>query len=393
MSVRARTHGAYRARGMAAALDLTRGMRAAAKTAIFFLKVYPVLPSRPVDWVTGKPVVERVRYPSRDENGELCEVESDLYRPSTGGEHARYPGIVVCLGVVPFGQDHPQVPRLGEALARSGFAALLYWSPEMRDCRLDPADIGNIALAYQWLLERPYVDPARSGLLGTCVGGSFALMAAASPSVRDRVAFLSAYAPYSSMLTLARDIASRTRSRGNLREPWQVDPLTYKVFLRSLTALLQPSERELLRNAFAEQDALTDHTMDPAELSEDGRAVYRLLTAADAGEAEIALREGLPAALRERLATMSPMSYLRDIHAPLIVILHDRDDQVVPVGESRRLRSALALAGRDAAHYTELGVFQHLDPTKGKPPLLRLLRELARFYVAVYPLFKQSLAS
>src|SRR5512134_3117191 len=193
---------------------VTRPIRAVMKSMIFVLKLFPMLPSQPVDWVTKPPVVEKVRYPTRD-----GEVDGDLYRPSGDGPH---PGIVVCLGVVPFGVDHPQVPVLGKALARAGFAALLYWSPAMRDLRLDPEDIENIALAYHWLIQQPYVDAARSRLLGTCVGGSFALMAAANPLIRDQVAFLSAYAPYSSLWTFARDVASGTRSGGNGREPWRV---------------------------------------------------------------------------------------------------------------------------------------------------------------------------
>jgi hypothetical protein len=43
---------------------LTQQMRAVAKTAVFFLKVFPMLPSRPVDWVTKTPVIEKVSYPS-----------------------------------------------------------------------------------------------------------------------------------------------------------------------------------------------------------------------------------------------------------------------------------------------------------------------------------------
>src|SRR5437763_3427008 len=220
----------------------TQSIRAVAKAAIFFLKVFPMLPSRPVDWVTKPPVIEKVRYPTR-----VGQAEGDLYRPRASGPH---PGIVVCLGVVPFGVDHPQVPILGKALARAGFAALLYWSPIMRDFRLDPEDSENIALAYRWLIEQPSVDPARSGLLGTCVGGAFALMAAASPLIRDRVGFIGAYAPYSSMWPFARDIATATRSCGDVREPWRVDPLTRKVFVHSLPALLRLGEAERLRSAF-----------------------------------------------------------------------------------------------------------------------------------------------
>jgi hypothetical protein len=364
-------------------------VRAVIRSVIFFLKVFPMLPSKPVDWVTKPPAMEKLSY--RTHAGRA---EGDVYRPPSGGPH---PGVVVSLGVVPFGVEHPQVARLGAALARSGFAALLYWSPAMRDLRLDPVDIADLTSAYRTLLEQPYVDPARSGFLGTCVGGSFALMAAASPSIRGRLAFVSAYAPYASMWTLARDIACATRTLGDTREPWQVDPLTWKVYVRSLTDSLQPGEAQRLRDAFedhlssdAPNSAIvrspTPEHLDPGGLSEDGRAVFRLLPAADPDGAETALRL-LPPSLRARLTAMSPVGYVNDIEAPLIVLLHDRHDPVIPVGESRRLRSALS--GRAGVRYTELG-FRHLDPTRLSP--IRLARELPRLYLAMYPLFRRAMA-
>ena len=352
----------------------TLPIRAAAKAATFFLKVFPMLPSKPIDWVTKPPVVQKVQYPTR-----AGQVEGEVYRPSGAGP---YPGLVVCLGVVPFGVDHPQVPVLGKALARAGFAALLYWSPAMRDFRLDADDIENIALAYNWLITQPYVDPARSGLLGTCVGGSFALMAAAHPLIRDRIAFLSAYAPYSSLWTFAHDVASCSRSSGDGREPWQVDQLTRKVFVHCITTFLEPSEAERLRSVFSnENEPLVDF-----DLSADAQSVYSLLTARNETEAEAALHK-LPLILQKNLTDLSPMNYLKDIHAPLMVLLHDRGDQVIPVGESRRLRSAFN--GDRRVYYTEMQ-FQHLDPVKAKLPLVRLVRELSKFFIAVYLLFRQA---
>jgi hypothetical protein len=362
----------------ARATRLTTSAGAAAKTAVLLLKVYPMLPSRPLDWVTPRPVVERFRYPTS-----RGPAEGDLYRPSGPGPH---PAVVVCLGVVPFGVEHPQVPRLGEALARSGFAALLYWSPAMRDFRLDPADVADIASAYEHLLGRPDIAPARSGLIGTCVGGAFALMAAADPRIRDRIAFVCAYAPYASMWTLARDIASATRQRDGAREPWAVDPLTRKVYLHSVTALLEPDEAARLRATFADPHG---RFVGPT-LSEDGQAVLPLLTTLAADETEAALHR-LPAALQERLNALSPLHYLADLHAPLIVLLHDRDDAVVPVGESRSLRDALG--GRSGVRYTEFTVFRHMDPSKGKSPAIALGRELVRFGCAIYPLFRPAVAA
>jgi dienelactone hydrolase len=356
--------------------EVTHPVRAAARAAVFFLKVFPMLPSAPVDWVTESPVVERVTYPTRTE-----EAQGDLYRPASAGPH---PGIVVCLGVVPFDVDHPQVPVLGNALARAGFAALLYWSPAMRDFRLDPDDIDNIALAYDWLITRPDVDGARSGLLGTCVGGSFALMAASAPLIRDRIAVLSAYSPYSSMRTFATDIASSTRSTEDGREPWHVDQLTRKVFVHSLTASLDEGEARLLQDTFS---AATG-TLETASFSTEGKAVYALLTASNPSQADSALH-ALPREMQEHLAALSPASYLQDLHVPVIVLLHDRGDQVIPVGESRRL--VAALGARPGLHFTEMQ-FQHLDPVRGRLPLPRLLKELGKFLLAVYPIFRESTA-
>ena len=328
-------------------------LRAVAKTVVCLFKVYPMLPSKPIDWVTPRPIVERLGYQTS-----VGDAEGDLYRPSSPGPH---PGVVVCLGVVPFGVEHPQVPRLGEALARSGFAALLYWSPAMRDFRLDPADVEDIASAYDALLARPDIDPARSGLLGTCVGGAFALMAASSPRVRDRVNFVMAYAPYASMWTLARDIASASRCHDGAREPWDVDPLTRKVFEHSIGALLQ-----------------------------DSGEPQPLLGALGPIEAERAL-QSLSPDLRKWLDDLSPIAYLSDVRAPLIVLLHDRDDPVIPVDESRRLRDALA--HRAGVRYTEFTVFKHLDPSKGHPSAIALTRELMRFGRAVYPVFEVAVSN
>ena len=362
----------YPIRNIFSAARVIKPIRAIARATIFFLKVFPMLPSRPVDWVTKEPVIQRVEYPTRS-----GQAEGDLYRPPDAGPH---PGILVCLGVVPFEVDHPQVPVLGKALARAGFAALLYWSPAMRDFRLDPQDLENLPLAYNWLIEQPYVDPARSGLLGTCVGGSFALMAAAHPLIRDQVAFLSAYAPFSSMSTFARDIASQACV--DEHKPWQVDPLTRKVFIHSVTAILEPGEAERLRNAFDDER----RNPEVRSLSNDGLAVYSLLAAHDVDSAQAAL-DNLPAIMQENLAALSPISYLKEIRAPLIVLLHDRGDKVIPVGESRRL--VAALDGNPGVQYTEME-FQHLDPVKGKLPLFRLIRELGKFFRALYPLFRQT---
>lgn len=348
-------------------------VQAALRTAVFVLKLMPMLPSKALDYVTPIPVIEKLEYPMVDGRA-----TGDFYRPGGKGRH---PGIVVCLGVVPFEVDHPQVPRLGEALARSGLAALLYWSPALRDFRLDPSDIENIALAYERVIAEPGVDASRSGLMGMCVGGSFALMAAAQPLIRDRVAFVAAFAPYGSLLSLGRDIASRSRTLDGERLDWAVDPLTRKVFVHSITSLLQPNEAQILRDVFDSEVG----EVNPAILSRAGQAVYGFLMARNLEEAEAAM-EGLPDELRTGLARLSPVNHVQNIRAPLLAISHDRDDTVIPVGESRSLVSLLGPS--ECLRYTEFEMFQHADPTRRHLSPRNLAWQLSKFFAWLYSVFR-----
>lgn len=324
-------------------------LRAHAREVAFILKVLPMLPSGVVDRVTAPPRVERFHYEAH-----AGEVVAEVYRPDTGRRH---PAMVLCLGVVPFGVEHPQVPRFCDALARAGFVALIHWSDAMRDKRLVPEDADDVARAYAALLDRDDVDPERSGLFGTCVGGTFALLAAAHPLIRDRVRFVGAFAPFSSMWTLARDVASGTRDDDAGVVPWTVDPLTREIFERTIRALLGPEQ------------------------------ALAVLDAHDATAADAALRS-LPPSAREDLDAMSPILHVSDIHAPCIAFGHDRDDVVIPIAESRRL--AAALSGREGVRFTEYAMFQHADPTSRHLSPLAFAREVVRFYGSLYPLFSAS---
>src|SRR5688500_14179514 len=89
---------------------------AVTRSPIFILKALPWT-SGAIDKVTPRPVIEHFAYPGQAEGA-----AAEVFRPAARGPH---PAVVVSLGVVPAGIDHPQRTRLGEALARAGFATLL----------------------------------------------------------------------------------------------------------------------------------------------------------------------------------------------------------------------------------------------------------------------------
>ena len=355
------------------AASLITTVQAAGATGAFVLRVMPMLPSRWLDRFSPAPRYERVDLPGLD-----CRAQGELFRPSRPGKH---PAMLVCLGVIPFDVTHPQVKRLGTALARGGFVTLIYWSPEMRAFRLATDDVDRMATAYEWLLEQPFVDPSRSGMLGTCVGGAYVFLAAATARIRDRVSFLAMLAPFSSMRTLALDIASATRKNDGGREPWPVDQISRKVLVCSLTEPLLAGDSTSLRAWLLEGCPRPDANT----LSKPARALLPLLDSPTYPEAEAALDQ-IPNLARE-FDTLSPLSRVDHVRAPLIVFGHDRDDLVIPVGESRRL--AAALAERPGATYTEFALFQHADPTKRKLRPWALGHQLWLFLRHIYPIFRQ----
>lgn len=367
------------------AVDARRDVRAAARCCVFVLKMIP-RPTSPVDRITRRPVVEKLAFETP-----AGPAEAELYRPPTPGPH---PGVVAAFGIAPPGAVDPRVPQMGMALARSGFAALLYWSPGVRDLRIEPSDVSELVAAYEVLLSQPCVDPRRSGMAGVCIGGSFALMAAAQPAIRDRVLFVCAYAPYASLTSIAVDVASGSRHLAEGVEPWEVDPLTWRVYVEAVTGWLPQQEAERLCEAFGPRirwdpsKTVVLHSppgeVDPGALSGDGRAALRLL-AAGAEDVDAALA-ALPPAAQALLAEMSPLSNLDGVRAGRIILMHDRFDHVIPVSESRRLRAALA--GRPGVVYTELYMHHLRMPTEFSPR--RIARELVRFLGAWYPMFRET---
>ena len=154
--------------------------------------------------------------------------------------------------------------------------------------------------------------------------------------------------------------------------------MTRKVFANELIeAMDDPQSRDILSRIFVEKQRVADEEVEG--LSDQARAVHQLLTGTTREEAE-RLYLTLPADFREDMAEISPRSYVSDLEAR-IMIMHDRDDDLVPSAESRRL--ADALESRGDFRYTEVLAFDHVRPTSGGG-LGSLLKEGYKLFKHMY---------
>jgi pimeloyl-ACP methyl ester carboxylesterase len=187
--------------------------------------------------------------------------------------------LVLVPGVTPDGKDDPRARAAARLLARVGYDVTLPTIPGLTRGRLRPDDVTPVVAALM-AAERPAVVVAVS------VGSGPALLAAADPRVRDRVAMVVTLGGYGSAPELVRFYLTGDYAYGRDAGHRHHDPALVRAFV----------------------DA-------NAELLDDSAHLHALLE------------------------TLSPVRVAPQITAPLVLV-HGRDDAVVPYTESLRLAAA-----------------------------------------------------
>ena len=350
--------------------------RAGFHTALFVFQVLE-MGIKPQALFTKEPVRREVNYPQAAGTG-----LADIYRIPDEEDRA---SVLIFLGANAAGRDDKDVVNLGNSLARAGFVVMFHWSPTMAlRSNIDPVEIDNLVSAFQYLRAQEFVDQDRLGMGGFCIGASFALVAAADPRIRDDVVFVNAFGPYFDARDLLMQLASRSRIYQGNSELWDPDRLTLRVFANELIETLEdPRGQQVLSRLFLEGQDVSEAEL--SDLPQEAQRVRQLLDGTTLKEAE-ALYQDLPAEFRASMNHISPSAHIGQLKAR-IMILHDRNDRLVPAAESRRLADALEERGN--YRYTEVLAFEHVRPASGGG-LWQLVREGVKLYRHMYGIMREA---
>ena len=347
-------------------------------TALFVTQVLNV-PVKPQTWFTLEPVRAEITYERPDRLG-----EADVYYIPDGKRRA---ALLVFLGANAAGRDDADVVNFGNALARAGYVPMFSWSPTMGlQNNVDPAEVENLVLAFQHLRSLDYVDPDRLGMAGFSVGGSFIMVAASDPRIREDVSFVNAFGAYYDARDFFVQIASSTKRSGDTVEHWDVDKLTRRVFANELIEVAPTeAERNILTRRFVDNAEVAQSELDgltgTADLSR------RLLDGTDPQEAGELLNQ-MPADFLEELDGISPSNHINNFENRLL-IMHDVGDPLIPVGESRRLVETLRSQGRQDLRYTETEIFEHVRPGADLQ-LWPLVKGASKLYLHMYGILRMA---
>jgi hypothetical protein len=351
-------------------LSCTTFGRAAVTGAFFLPDMMAPLPVRPVTWVTNTPIHERttVQYGSYF-------VPVDIYRPGDDGQHG---AMILSPGAPPLEPDDSRLTRLAGDVARAGFVMLIPFSPDLEAEMIYPREVDALVAEFQYLQQQPYVKTDKIGYIGVSVGSPLALLAAADPRINDDVAYAVSFGGYYDATDVLRSVTTGRIAYDGLEETWTPDEHSVDVMSEQvINRLSDGADRDVLLRALVDREP--GATADLWRLTPEGRAAFDLLTNKDPSKVDELLAK-LPAAPRQALADLSLGGRLQGLRAETF-ILHDVSDHYVPYTESRRLRDALQ--GQVKLHFTEVDVFEHVEPTIDRAAHT-LITDSAKLYLHLF---------
>jgi pimeloyl-ACP methyl ester carboxylesterase len=253
---------------------------------------------------------------------------------------------VLVPGAAPEGKDDARLVALALALARKRFEVLVPDIEAVRALRIGAADAVEIADAVRHLGDAwGAAGEASVGVVAISYALGPAVLAALRPEARDEVRFIVGVGGYYDVVAaIAFFTTGRYRAPGEAE--WRFRrPNEYGkwVFARSNADRLEtPDDRRLLAELARRKldDPAAEVAALAAALGPEGRSVWRLLVNTDPAEVP-ALVATLPPAIRGEIEALDLRRRdLAGLRARLL-LLHGRDDGIIPYTESLALAAAL----------------------------------------------------
>ena len=276
----------------------------------------------------------------------------DLYRPAEPALAA----VVLVPGVTPHGKDDARLVALATSLARVRFAVLVPEIPNLRALQVRPGDAIPIVDALQALTGSGEILPAAetyktAGVAAISYAVGPALLAVLEPNMQDRVGFLFLVGGYRDMTDLVTFFTTGFYRTGP-EAPWVAGapaPYAKWAFAKANANLLSEQRDQVLLTAMAERrrnDPAADLDDLAGRLGPEGKSVYALLTNRDP-ERIPALIAALPPAITDDLAGLDLSA--RDLSTLQrdVILIHGRDDPVIPFTESQALAEAIGPSRAD----------------------------------------------
>jgi len=286
--------------------------------------------------------------------------QGDLYRPV--GETAGA-GLLVMPGASPRGRDDPRVIAFAATWAEAGFLVLVPEVPNLRVQQVAAADAEIMAASLRYL-EAEMAGRPVGGLALSYAAGPM-LLASLEPDLAQDIDFLIVMGGYYDTQSVTTYFTTgKYREREGYR--WrhlEPDPFGTWIFVSANASRLESAgdQRRMAaiaqRRAYDQAAPIDDLTQG---LGPEGRSVLAFLENDDPERAP-QLYAALPAPIRREMEALNLANQDLSGPGPELLLLHGKEDRVIPYTESIALKEAVNAGGSGRASLTLLERFDHTE--------------------------------
>jgi len=283
--------------------------------------------------------------------------DADLYVP----EFNVRAGMVLVPGAAEQGRNDPRLVDFATSMARSGFAVLVPDILALRQLQPSPGSAREINDAFVFLRdEKDLVPSGWLGISAFSIAVGPAVLAALDPSISGRVNFLFLVGGYHDMvrtLTFLTTGYFDVDGRLQYRQPNEYGKWVYA--LSNSRSLQDPSGRAALAALARRKLDNTEAPVDDlrARLDPAGEAVYEFISNTDPARVPMLINL-LPPAVQADIAALNLASYDLSGLKAKVILMHGRDDDVIPYTESISLAAAFP---KDRVNLYLLEGLHHVD--------------------------------
>ncbi|MEO1190992.1 MAG: hypothetical protein AAFY02_04505 [Pseudomonadota bacterium] len=285
----------------------------------------------------------------------------DLYRNPAAPSQA---GLMLLPGASPNGRDDPRVIAFAAGWADAGFLVLVPEIENLRRQQVSASDAEVMADSLRYL-DRLLEPEQPLGAFGLSYAVGPLMLALEQPDLEQRVDFMVALGGYHSSERVATYFTTgafrrRDSDRWRFNEP---DSFGTWIFAHSnASRLSDPQDQRLLQRIAQRRirDPEADITDLTATLGPEGLAVLAFIENEDP-DAAPGLRESLPERIKQEMAALDLSNQDLSGPGPELILIHGKQDSVIPYTESLALAAAVNGEEGDRAELYLLDQFRHTD--------------------------------
>ncbi len=295
---------------------------------------------------------------------------ADIYRPLTPPRAA----LVLLHGASSGGKDEPRLVDFAAQLAVARFVVLVPDLVRLRKLQLRTATRTDVVDAVRYMASTPELVPNQNlGIVAISVAAEPAIMATLESAIPEQLRFVFVIGGYYDMLatlTFATTGYFHDGTEGYRRQPNEYGKWVFA--LSNVEMLKNAADRRTITavawRKLKDPDASVDDLI--ARLTPEGLVLYRFLANTDPGQVR-SLLAALPPEVKAEIAALSLSNQDLAAVRATVILVHGRDDNIIPYSES------IALAGALPAERTQLylvrGLF-HVDLKLGLADYWQLWR-------------------